>query len=272
MGNWPETLGDDDSARPPFQPVAGMREVRFGIAELSADEERPGGWSLRVNGIAQSYVDLDDPTFLELEYLRYLGYVVDSMEPATAPLDVVHIGGGGGTFPRYLSAVRPGSRHLVIEADERLAEFVDERLGLRSVPGVELRIGDGLIEIVTLPAACADLVVADAFEGLQMAAGITGADFTAEVARVLRTEGIYLLNLVGTRHHLDEIHAVFPHTALLDGDVFAGYRGNQVLAASRSPLPLEALDRQAAQAVPPFRVAAGPQIPRGDEFRRVRGS
>ncbi|MFE3190786.1 spermidine synthase [Nocardia sp. NPDC059240] len=240
------------------EPVAGVRRVRFGNAELSADPERPGGWLLRVDGIAQSYVDLDDPSYLELEYLRYMGYVVDAVEPFDRPLDVVHIGGGGGTFPRYLSAVRPGSRHLIIEADAALAEFVDERLGLRAVPGVDLRIGDGLTELATLPDASADLLVADAFEGLRMAAGITGPVFTAQAARVLRPDGIYLVNLVGTRHHLDEIRASFPYRVLLDGDVFAGYIGNQVLAASRIPLPLDALHRRTDQEMPPVRVAPDP--------------
>ncbi|MRH86756.1 spermidine synthase-like protein [Nocardia sp. SYP-A9097] len=236
--------------------MPGRREVRFGIAELSVDLSRPSGWLLTVNGIAQSYVDLDDPTYLDLDYTRYLSYVVDSLEPSDAPLDVVHIGGGGCTFPRYLIAVRPGSRHLVIEADKLLAKFVDERLGLRALPGVELRIGDGLTEIATLPAASAHLVVADAYEGLRMAAGITGAEFTGQVARVLRPDGVYLLNLVGTRHELDAVYEVFPHRALLDGDVFAGYTGNQVLAASRVPLPLDALRQRVEQAWPPARVSA----------------
>ncbi|AYF74176.1 spermidine synthase-like protein [Nocardia yunnanensis] len=238
------------------EPVAGVREVRFGVAELRADPERPGGWLLTVDGIAQSYVDLDDPSYLELEYVRYMGYVVDALAPADAPLDVVHIGGGGATFPRYLSAVRPGSRQLVVEADAALAEFVDERLGLRSLPGVELRLGDGLTELGGVDAASMDLVVADAYEGLRISAGITGAEFTAQVARVLRPEGIYLLNLVGTRHRLDHIERVFPHRALLDGDVFAGYTGNQVLAAARSPLPLDALRHRAEHEFPPVRVSA----------------
>lgn len=254
MSDWLEAPEDEERG-PVRRRVLGAREVRFGHAELFADEDRPGGCLLTVNGIAQSYVDLDDPTYLELEYVRYMGYVVDAMNPSDAPLDVVHIGGGGGTFPRYLSAVRPGSQHLIIEADEPLAEFVDELLGLRSVPGVELRIGNGLTEISTVPTASADLLVADAFEGLRIAQGITGPDFTHQVTRVLRPGGIYLLNLVGTRHHLEEIEAKFPYRALLDGDVFAGYVGNQVLAAGRIPLPLDALYRLTEDAFPPVRVS-----------------
>ncbi|GAB0104176.1 fused MFS/spermidine synthase [Nocardia sp. JMUB6875] len=254
MSNSSEAPCDED-AQPERKPGRVTREVRFGLAELAADEERAGGWFLRVNDIAQSYVDLEDPSHLELDYMRYLACAIDAREPAAAPLDVVHIGGGAGTFPRYLAAVRPGSRHLVIEADEALAEFVDLHLGLRAVPGVELRIGDGLAEIATLAADSADLLVADAFEGLRIAPGITGAEFTAQVARVLRPDGIYLLNLIGSGRGLDAIRAVFPHRVLVDGDVFAGYVGNRVLAASRVPLPLDALHRIASQAWPPTRVS-----------------
>ncbi|MEV6774014.1 fused MFS/spermidine synthase [Nocardia sp. NPDC051030] len=238
-------------------PVAGVREVGLGLAEVQADPDRPGGWLLTVNGITQSYIDLDDPTHLELDYLRYLAYVIDALEPFDAPLDVVHVGGGAGALARYLAVVRPGSRHLVLEIDAALVKFVDERLGLRAVPGLEVRVGDGLTEIATLPSASADVVVADAFEGLRMAAGILGAGFTSQAARVLRPSGVYLLNLIGTTHQLDAVHAMFPHTALLDGDVFAGYVGNQVLAASRVPLPLDALYRKVEQAWPPTRMEAG---------------
>lgn len=169
---------------------------------------------------------------------------------------MVHVGGGAATFPRYLSAVRPGSRHLVIEADAALVEFLDERLGLRAVPGIELRIGDGLTEVAMLPAASAHVVVADAFEGLRMVQGITGTEFTDQVARVLRPDGVYLLNLVDAQNSLDAVYATFPHRVLLDGDMFAGYDGNQVLAASRVPLPVEALRRRAEQAWLPTRVSA----------------
>ncbi|WKY51226.1 spermidine synthase [Nocardia seriolae] len=244
-----------EGARAERVPVPGAREVRFGKAELLADADRPGNWLLTVDGVDQSYVDLDDPTYLELEYVRYMGHVVDSLEPSGAPLEAVHVGGGGGTFPRYLSAVRPGSRSLVIEADTALAEFVDEQLGLRSVPGVELRLGDGLTEIGTLPTASVDLVVADAFEGVRMAEGITGAGFAAQVARVLRSDGIFLLNLIGTGHQLDEIRAVFPHRVFLDGDALAEYVGNQVLAASRVPLPLDSLRGRAGQGSLPVQVS-----------------
>jgi hypothetical protein len=44
--------------------------VDFGIAELHPDPTRPRAWTLLLDGVPQSYVDLDDPTRLEFGYLR----------------------------------------------------------------------------------------------------------------------------------------------------------------------------------------------------------
>ncbi|MFD1534472.1 spermine synthase, partial [Pseudonocardia aurantiaca] len=66
-------------------------EVDHGLAELVGDPDRPQGWTLLLNGTAQSHVDLDDPTHLEFEYVRRLGHVVDLL-PAARPR-VLHLGG-----------------------------------------------------------------------------------------------------------------------------------------------------------------------------------
>jgi hypothetical protein len=40
-------------------------DVASGVAELVADADRPRAWTLLVDGIPQSHVDLDDPEYLE---------------------------------------------------------------------------------------------------------------------------------------------------------------------------------------------------------------
>src|SRR5882724_13603756 len=91
----------------------GRRQVRFGTAELMRDLDRPNGWLLSVDGVAQSYVDLDDPSYLEFDYVRRIADVIDCVAPDTVPLDVLHVGGGACTVPRYIAATRAGSRQLV---------------------------------------------------------------------------------------------------------------------------------------------------------------
>ena len=92
--------------------------------------DRPRAWTLRVDGIPQSHVDLDDPLYLEFEYMRRLGHLVDLAAPVGQPLRVLHLGGGGLTLARYVAASRPGSSQLAVESDGALVGLVRRLLPL----------------------------------------------------------------------------------------------------------------------------------------------
>ncbi|MGW3464173.1 spermidine synthase-like protein, partial [Streptomyces olivaceoviridis] len=53
------------------------RTTDHGTAKLMPDVDRERAWLLTVDGAPQSYVDLDEPEYLEFEYARRLGYVLD---------------------------------------------------------------------------------------------------------------------------------------------------------------------------------------------------
>ena len=103
-------------------------DVDHGRAELVRDPDRPQGWTLLLDGTAQSHVDLDDPEHLEFEYVRRIAHVADLVEGPGRPLRALHLGGGAWTLARYLAATRPGSTQLVVELDAALAELVRHRL------------------------------------------------------------------------------------------------------------------------------------------------
>ena len=115
----------DGGAGPAFR-----QRVGSGVAELAGDPDRPGAWTLLVDGVPQSHVDLDDPQYLGFEYIRRIGHLIDLAAPAGEPLRVLHLGGGGLTLARYVAATGPGSRQLAVESDAALAEFVRQRLPL----------------------------------------------------------------------------------------------------------------------------------------------
>ncbi len=98
--------------------------------ELVGDPDRPGGWTLLSGGFPQSHVDLADPRYLEFEYVRRLGHLVDLAAPAERPLRVLHLGGGALTLARYVAATRPGSPQLAVDSDASLVATVRERLPL----------------------------------------------------------------------------------------------------------------------------------------------
>src|ERR1700683_158355 len=111
----------------------------LGHAELLRDADRRASWMLLVDGIPQSHVDLEDPGYLDFEYVRRLGHVIDTAAPAAQPLHVLHLGAGALTLARYVAATRPGSSQVSVEVDAALVDLVRRRLPLR---GVRVRIGD----------------------------------------------------------------------------------------------------------------------------------
>lgn len=234
-----------------------------GVAELLADADRPGGWLLLLDRIRQSYVDLDDPSYLDFEYIQAFADVLDALPPG--PLAVTHVGGGGCTMARYVAATRPGSPQIVLEPDAALTALVRARLPFARGTRVRIRPLDGRAGVAGLAAASADVVVLDAFHGGRVPAELTTAEFVADVARVLRPGGVLLANVAdgppGTfvRRLTSTVRAALPSMLLVADPAVLKQRrfGNVVLAAARSELPVAAVIRAASGAAFPRRVVTG---------------
>ncbi|MGY2128810.1 spermidine synthase [Blastococcus sp. SYSU DS0617] len=248
----------------------GPVEVAGGTAELLGDADRDGAWVLMVNGTPQSHVDLDDPTHLEFEYVRRIGHVLDLAAGGGEPLDVVHLGGGALTLPRYVVTTRPGSRQRVVEIDQPLTDLVREYLPLPRNARVRVRGADARAALATLHAASADVVVTDVFAGARTPAHLTTVEFAREVARVLRPGGTYAANVADgpplrfARGQVATLRQVFRHVCLLaEPGTMRGRRfGNLVAVASDAELPLAGLSRACARDPMPARVVDGEDLER----------
>ncbi|MFJ6015723.1 spermidine synthase [Streptomyces sp. NPDC092952] len=247
-----------------------IRNVDQGIARLLPDVDRDRAWLLTVDGAPQSYVDLDAPDHLEFEYARRLAHVVDCAGAPGAPLDVLHLGGGALTLPRYTAATRPGSRQDVAEADLGLLALVAEHLPVPEDSGITVHGTDarGLLE--KTPPGSLDLVVADVFGGSRVPAHLTSVEYAHAARRALRDGGIYAANLADgapfgfLRSQLATLAAVFEELALIaEPAVLRGRRfGNLVLVASPAPLDIATLTRRCAADAFPARVEYGTALER----------
>ena len=167
-----------------------------------------------------------------------MGAAIDDMPDG--PLEAVFIGGGGFTLPRYVAATRPGSRSRVLEVDGDLVELARERLGLRTGPDLRVRVGDARLTLRGEPTDSADLVVGDAFGGVAVPWHLTTEEFARDIRRVLRPDGLYLLNVIDyeprslVRAEQATLREVFENVALV-GHPDPG--GNHVFLASDAPLP-----------------------------------
>ncbi|MEU4381649.1 spermidine synthase [Micromonospora echinofusca] len=244
--------------------------VDTGQAELVPDPDRPGSWTLLLDGAPQSHVDLADPTHLEFEYVRRLAAAIDLLAPAGAPLRVLHLGGGALTLPRYVAATRPGSTQRVVEVDGALVDLVRRALPWPPDPRLKVRVADARAVLAASRDASYDVVLADVFAGARTPAHLTSVEYAAEVARVLRPAGFHLANVADgpplrhARAQVATVRSVLPRACLVgDAAVLRGRRyGNLVLVAGRVEPPVPELTRRAAGDWFPGRVLAGEELDR----------
>lgn len=236
--------------------------------EIVPDRDRPSAFTLRIDGTDQSHVDVDDPTRLEFDYMQRMADVIDAVDEPGQPLRIVHIGGAALTIPRYVAATRPRSSQTVLEPDEQVTALVRERLPLPRGSGIKIRPVDGRTGVAALRDDLTDVIVLDAYDGAQVPAELTTAEFFTELARVCSATGIVLLNLADkapfpyVRRAVRGVCDAFAHVLIsAEPATLKGRRfGNVLVAASPVPLPIEALARRAASSPFPYRVLPYPEV------------
>ena len=228
------------------------RETAYYCATVEVDPDRPSGRVLVLDDLRHSYVDLEDPTYLDFRYIRLFAAVTDAVVDEGA-IDVLHLGGGGFTFPRHLLATRAGTTNTVLELDPEIVELGEEELGLDVGPDLRIRTGDARTNITEEPTAAYDLAIGDAFGGLSVPWHLATVELVEEVARTLRPGGAYVVNAIdgGSRRfvkaELATFGEVFDHLALIAPP--SGSFGNHVLVASDDPIDLDPVDPEDGMAI-----------------------
>jgi spermidine synthase len=226
-----------------LQPEPCQRESAYFCMSVVADPADAEGRTLVLDRVRHAYVDLADPTRLEFRYERWFADAAAELVARDGSLDVLHVGGGGFTFPRYLLAEQPASRHTVLELDGEVLAIAEDELGLDAT-GLDVRLGDARTALRGLPTDGFDLVVGDAFAGLSVPWHLTTAETLREIDRVLRPDGGYVMNLIDgpamrfARAETATMRAVWPHVAVIAPSSALEGRGgsNVVLVASAAPI------------------------------------
>jgi MFS family permease len=203
-----------------FAPGGCDAETKYHCAGVTVDPDRPGGRTLVLDGVRHSYVDIEDPTYLQFTYVRALAAIVDAAFPVGQPLASYHLGGGGLTFPRHLGTARPGTHSLVSEIDAGVVRIDREKLGLPTESGIDVRVEDGRLGLRQLGSDSRDLVIGDAFGGVSVPWHLTTVEALSDVHRVLKADGIYVANLIDhgdlafARAEVATLRQVFAHVAV----------------------------------------------------------
>lgn len=245
--------------------------TEFALAEVVPEDGRPWRRLLRLDGEECSHVDLRDPARIDFAYVRRLADVADLLATRHAPLDVLHLGGGGFTLPRYLEATRPGSRSEVAEIDPGLVALAREQLGLRTDRRtLHVRVADARTVLERRRASSADLVVLDVFHRAAVPEHLTTREFVADAKAALRPSGAFAANVIDSppltvaRALTAAVRETFPHVAIVaTRKVVRGRQGGNVvvLGSSRpAALPLRDLERRALRGPVPELLVSGPAL------------
>ena len=76
------------------------------MSRLLPDPDVAGAWMVRVGDADQSWIDPDDPTRLEFDYMQRIADHLDVHRPAGERMRVIHLG-GAGMLTRYAISMIP---------------------------------------------------------------------------------------------------------------------------------------------------------------------
>ena len=247
------------------------RESAYYCIRVVEDPVRASGRTLMLDQLRHSYADLADPNHLEFGYIRWFDAAVAQVVAARgADLDVLHVGGGGFSFPRHLAAAYPASRHTILELDPIVYQTARNELGFDPGTTATVILGDARPSLLRLPEDAFEVVVGDAFGSLSVPWHLTTVEMIAELDRVLRPGGRYVMNLIDgpdlsfVRAEARTLATRFEHVAViaragsfaaLEGGSTGG--GNVVIVASHEPIDTADLAARTARAGDRTRVVAG---------------
>jgi spermidine synthase len=216
----------------------GPQPTTTGTVEIVPDPDNTRSVMVLVNGVPSSFLDLDDPTWLEFEYMQQMAAAIDLLPPG--PLSVVHLGAGACALPRWVEATRPGSAQLAVDVDTALLTLVRQWFDLPRSPRLRLRSQDARAAVAGLPTGSVDVVVRDVFAGEVTPRHLTSAEFLRDAHRALRPGGLYVANcadrppLTLARAEVATAREVFADVALAaePGQLKGRRYGNLVLMAT----------------------------------------
>nr|WP_246231772.1 fused MFS/spermidine synthase [Nakamurella aerolata] len=225
-----------DSTLPAGSEILYSGRTDYAEARIERDPACSSGRLLFLDGVAASYIDLDDADHLEFLYIQRFAAMLGVLWPEPQPLRVTHVGGAAASLARYLGESRPHSSQLVYEYDGALVELARRELGLLTFPGLKVKTGDARARMDRRSPGSADVVIGDAFVGRKVPEALRGTDYLSQVANVLADGGVYLLNtiegpdLFGARRHAATLQRQFRTVfCTTDPDVLAGRNSGNVL-------------------------------------------
>jgi len=153
--------------------------------------------ALILDDLIHAYVYPDWPTVLVYDYLKVFREIVAYVSAGNSAPRILHLGGGGYSFPRYMEATYPESVNEVVEIDPAVTQVAYEELGLPSETSIKTYNQDArLFLIQRKTGAKYNVVIGDAFNDKSTPYHLTTLEFDKLLKANMAEDGIYLVNII----------------------------------------------------------------------------
>lgn len=213
--------------------------------------------ALDLDHLMHSAVRPDDPTWLYYEH-EYVQGELTRYWRGRGPTNVLIIGGGGYTFPRWLEVKLPDVGVDVVEIDPAVTEVAHRELGLPRNTTIRTVNMDGRQFIrERAEENHYQLVIQDAVNDLSVPYHLMTKEYNDAVKKTLAKDGVYLLTLIDSidqgelwRAAVHTMRQSFNHVILVDPSGFPNpkYRSVFIVCGSDQPLDLAEIKAAAEEA------------------------
>jgi spermidine synthase len=206
--------------------------------------------SLVLDHLVHSYVDLEDPKFIGYGYERVYSELTEWHVHGKPEFRTLSIGGGGYTFPKYVTAFYPGAHADVLEIDPAVTRAAHDYLKLPYDERIRTYNQDARLWFIeNHPVGQYDLIYGDAFNDLSVPWHLTTLEFDRMLRQSMRDDGILMTNIIDNyrtgeflRAYLRTLTESFEHVYLFG--LGAAWQGNgpstYIAVASPSELNIDA--------------------------------
>lgn len=217
---------------------------------------------LVLDRLVHSYNSVEDPNYLQYGYIKVYAEMGDyqAQRLPNKDLQVLNIGGGGYTYPRYVEANYPNARQTIMEIDPGITETVYDRLGVnRSTTNITTYNFDGRLMLNNLAEQqpkTFDMVIGDAFNDLSIPYHLTTKEFDQKLKSVLKDDGYYVTLVIDKMQggkfitaYTRTVQQVWPYVAVVgDNENWTGTAASTwVVVAGNQPIDLNRLSQVRGQ-------------------------
>ena len=195
--------------------ILNSRSSSFENMEVEVSEQ-DGVISMHIGSITiQSSMRTDNPFYLELDYTQAMSMAALFLE---APKEILCIGLGGGTMPKFFYRLFTKTKLTILEINPKVIQIAKHFFKLPiSKKRFNILQGDG-IQYINETENKYDLLISDAFEDYGLPEEFCTISYFESCRNILSEKGIFMINLWGsdpkTPIYRDRINLVFDKQVL----------------------------------------------------------